>query len=166
MKSRIASRAKPRIIRHERSPLLCHSILLPLGVISLVISPGSHFFCFPIPHLSPFERSGWDVLARIKNPSSARCQLCLWPYCSGFMFDSNPTVYPAKPNGSATCQKPQLFLSPIKAFPASIPAPAAHGDAGPSGGGRDVPGVSHATLSPGLSLKEKDLLLTVSSCNT
>lgn len=61
----------------------------------------------------------WTRLCREKNPSSQLPALPL-ASCSGFMFDSNPTIYTAepwaKPSVSGTCQKPQLFLSSINSF--------------------------------------------------
>lgn len=80
--------------------------------------PGFAGFSFFLTLLSS-KSIPWTRLRGEKNPP---IQLPALPLasCSGFMFDSNPTIYTAepwaKPSVSGTCQKPQLFLSSINSF--------------------------------------------------
>lgn len=88
------------------------SIPLPLGVISIPILLGSPFFCFSLHHLSLFERPGLDTLAWRKKPTSSQLPALPLAYCSGFMFDSNSTIYTAESSGpNRMSQEPARNLS-------------------------------------------------------
>lgn len=87
------------------------SIPLPLGVISIPIW-SSPFLCFPVPHLSPFQKPGLDTLAWRKIQTPASCQLCLWPIALVSCLTLNSTVYTAESSGpKRMSQEPARNLS-------------------------------------------------------
>lgn len=101
------------------SPLPSCPIPLTFGVTFTPVLLGSLSFISPFLTFLFSKSLPWIRLREEKNTSSQLPALPL-ASCSGFMFDSNPTIYTAepwaKPNVSGTCQKPQLFLSPINSF--------------------------------------------------
>lgn len=101
---------------------LLHSLVAPSLLLLGLLSPillGSLSFISPFLTFLFSKSLPWTCLRGEKNTSSQLPALPL-ASCSSFMFDSNPTIYTAepwaKPNVSGTCQKPQLFLSPINSF--------------------------------------------------
>lgn len=69
-------------------------------------------FRFSLHHLSLFERPGLDTLAWRKKPTSSQLPALPLAYCSGFMFDSNSTIYTAESSGpNRMSQEPARNLS-------------------------------------------------------
>lgn len=142
------------------SPIPCCPIRLPVGVISIPMTPGSPFVRYP-PFLILFSSKG---LARTRlqrekknnNQPPASCQLCLWPIAPVSCLTLIPQFIQLRAPGQTerlrNLPETSAFPKPHKQFPASIPAPAArlgmpvHLGGGGTGCHRGAP--HHLTIFP------------------